>query len=216
MFKKHLLQISAALLSSASLAQAQVVAKPESVVPVLHDDEAARTRCAAARFLGSVDCRQYPEIEIALIAALRTDRVEAVRYETAIALGNSPAISPKLLDALNAAAVGNDLDGQPKEISDRVRKAARASLDRCARGPSLAPTTQPIGEPRSLPISVQSGLEQERQAAATVSTTAKTSPPAPSRPVYNFFLRLLGRGADANGVIPATPPAPAQMPYNHN
>ena len=64
------------------------------------DALAAKARRASVRYLGTLDCRYYPEAEAALIAALRTDGVECVRWEAAMALGRSCCCNRRVMAAL--------------------------------------------------------------------------------------------------------------------
>src|SRR5262249_46518754 len=52
---------------------------------VAADEAKAKKRRAAVRYLGTVDCHWWPEVQKALIIALRTDRNECVRWEAAMA-----------------------------------------------------------------------------------------------------------------------------------
>jgi hypothetical protein len=83
---------------------------------------------AAARYLGTVDWHNYPEAEAALVATVRADRNELVRLDAVISLGNGSRCNQKTLDALKLVLSGSESDGNPAETSDRVKAAARASL----------------------------------------------------------------------------------------
>lgn len=91
----------------------------------------AKARREAVRFLGTLDCRYYPEAEIALITALRADRSECVRLEAAIAFANGCCCTKKVMEALEICVSGSERDGNPSERSDRVRDAAYIALNRC-------------------------------------------------------------------------------------
>jgi hypothetical protein len=91
----------------------------------------AKERVKAVRYLGTLDCRYYPEAEMALIAALRMDRVECVRWEAALAFGRGCCCTKKVMEALEISVSGSDRDGNPDERSPRVREAAAFALDRC-------------------------------------------------------------------------------------
>ena len=60
----------------------------------------AKARKEAVDELKTADCHYWPEAEEALIAALRTDRNEAVRYTAAKALANGKCCTKKTIDAL--------------------------------------------------------------------------------------------------------------------
>lgn len=96
------------------------------------EESQAKARCAAVKYLGTVDFHYYPEAETGLVSALRADRSESVRYEAALALGQLRSMTPRVMEALNVAALGVDTDGNPGESSERVRTAARQALERAA------------------------------------------------------------------------------------
>lgn len=106
------------------------------------DAAEAKARRASVRYLGTLDCRYYPEAEGALIAALRTDGVECVRFEAALVLGKGCCCSKKIIEALTHAVSCSEKDGNPAERSDRVRFAACLALERC-----LACYSEPV-EPK--------------------------------------------------------------------
>lgn len=104
------------------------------------EESQASARRAAVKYLALVDVRYYPEAEASLIAALRTDRSELVRFEAAAGLANCHFLSDRLIEALNITALGLNLDGNLTEASELVRDAARTTLQRCAaRGLCLPP-----------------------------------------------------------------------------
>jgi hypothetical protein len=127
------------------------LAKPgaEGVAAKIQADEAgAKARRAAVRYLATVDCRRWPEAEGALIAALRADRNECVRYEAALALSSGCCCTPATIEALAIVVAGSERDGNPAERSERVRSAALFALHNCvacyeALGP--VPDTIPDG-----------------------------------------------------------------------
>lgn len=92
--------------------------------------EAAKRR-ADVKYLGTLDCRYYPEATAALAAALRTDPSECVRYEAALALARGCCCNQTTIKALTAAVSGYEEDGNPGERSARVRCTAAAALERC-------------------------------------------------------------------------------------
>ncbi len=95
------------------------------------DEAAAKERRAAVRFLSTVDCHYWPEAGDAMIAALRTDRNECVRWEAAMAMGSGCCCTKKTITALLITANGSDEDSNPYETSERVKAAAFESLQRC-------------------------------------------------------------------------------------
>lgn len=95
------------------------------------DDAAAAARRAAIRYLAGVKDDYFPEVEEALIAALRTDRNESVRVDAAEALAGC-CCTAKTMEALKITVSGSERDGKPAEISERVKSAASQALQRYA------------------------------------------------------------------------------------
>lgn len=95
------------------------------------DEEEAKARREAIRFLGTVDCNYWPEATEALILGLRKDPNECVRFEAALSLRNGCCCNEKTIKALEMSVSGSDKDGAPAERSDRVRAAAADALARC-------------------------------------------------------------------------------------
>ncbi len=99
---------------------------------VKNDEEEAKARRAAVRFLGTVDCNYWPEAIDTLKTALRKDRNECVRFEAAMALRNGCCCNNEIIDALKNSILGeNKTDPNPPERSERVRAAAAEALARC-------------------------------------------------------------------------------------
>lgn len=141
------------------------------------DAAEAKARRASVRYLGTLDCRYYPEAEGALIAALRTDGVECVRFEAALVLGKGCCCSKKVIEALTHAVSCSEKDGNPAERSDRVRFAACLALERC-----LACYSEPV-EPKE-----DDGKAKEKNTTpketGKVEGGQKTSSRAPDRNTY--------------------------------
>jgi hypothetical protein len=95
------------------------------------EETAALQRRANVRYWASVDSSRYPEIEDALLSALRSDRNEGVRLEAALALSKGCSFSKKTVAALLLAANGENSDGHPAETSARVRSVATLALEVC-------------------------------------------------------------------------------------
>ena len=112
----------------------------------------AKMRREKVRFLGTVDCRYYPDAIGALTSALRSDGSECVRFEAALALNRGCCCNMKTIEALEASVSGTDKDGNPAERSVRVRCAAATALERCLSCYVPPPVEiDPIGEPRTEP-----------------------------------------------------------------
>jgi hypothetical protein len=126
----------------------------------------AKARRQAVRYLGTLDCRYYPEAEAGLIAALRTDGVECVRWEAAMALGRGCCCSKKIMAALIISVNGSEKDGNPAERSERVRMAAALALDRC-----LACACAPVEEEKP--------VEKPKE---TAPPPRETAPPPAAKP----------------------------------
>jgi hypothetical protein len=92
---------------------------------------ASAERIAAVKYLGTLDCRYLPEAEAALIAALRADGQEAVRFEAATVLARGCCCTPKVMETLVLTISGSERDGHPAEKSARVRLAAARALEKC-------------------------------------------------------------------------------------
>lgn len=104
----------------------------EGAAAAIKKEEAeAKARRAAVRYLGTVDCHYYPEASKALIASLRADRNECVRWEAAMALGNGCCCNKNTIEALLIVVTCSEKDGNPTETSARVRNAAFGSLQHC-------------------------------------------------------------------------------------
>jgi hypothetical protein len=107
----------------------------------------AAERREAVRYLGTVDCHYYPEAEQALIAALRCDRSECVRFEAAAALSKGCCCTKKTMEALKIAVSGSDRDGNPGETSLRVKMTAFEALQNCLANCNVIDTPPPAQRP---------------------------------------------------------------------
>jgi hypothetical protein len=95
------------------------------------DEAAAKQRRAAVRYLGTVDCRYWPEATEALVNSLRADRNECVRLEAALSLARGCCCNKATIRALTISINCSDEDGNPPEASPRVREAAAVALHHC-------------------------------------------------------------------------------------
>jgi hypothetical protein len=96
------------------------------------DETDAEKRKELVRFLSEKDLERWPEAQDALTIALRTDHSELVRFEAATDLGRPNCCTPRVIAALRVAA-GDTTDDNPRETSERVRAAARSSLEFCLK-----------------------------------------------------------------------------------
>ncbi len=105
---------------------------PQQAAEAIKQDQAqAKARAEAVRYLATVPCHYYPEAEVALITALRTDRSDCVRWEAAHALAQGCCCTKRTVEALKIAASGSQKDGNPGEVSVRVRVEAINALQHC-------------------------------------------------------------------------------------
>jgi hypothetical protein len=95
------------------------------------DKANAEKRKKAVEEMANVDCHWFPEVQDALIGALRADRNECVRHTAAIALQKGCCCTPKTITALTICVSGSEEDGNPCENSPRVRAAAAVALELC-------------------------------------------------------------------------------------
>lgn len=98
---------------------------------IQQEEANAAARRAAVKYLGTVNCKYFPEAEGALINALRGDTNECVRMEAAKSLLNGCCCSKKTMAALTITVNGSDKDGHPGEISECVRAIAYLALQKC-------------------------------------------------------------------------------------
>ncbi|MCI0704621.1 MAG: hypothetical protein L0241_26490 [Planctomycetia bacterium] len=125
---------------------------PEGAAAKIKQDEMqAKAKIAALEFLGTVDCRYYPEAEAGLIAGLRAEKNECVRLAAAKALASGCCCSPKVIKALMTTVNCSNKDGFPAEASELVRTYAYVALERCLRKvveeePELPPEPPPAAK----------------------------------------------------------------------
>jgi hypothetical protein len=169
-------------------------------------------RLAAVRYLAGIDCTFNPEAEAGLLAALRNDRHESVRYEAALALSNSCCWTKKTVDALNQAMVGGTADGNPAERSDRVRRSAWQALSLYAAAvnpqqPQQLPTQV------SAPVIRRTSAETQPPPRATgnlLSVAARSSPTRTPTPSSLAPLRPIGVVPEVEPQTPTYEPTPLQ------
>jgi hypothetical protein len=142
--------------SAAALAQ-PAESSGGAAARIKQDELEAKARRAALRYLGTVDCRYWPEAKAALINGLRADKNECCRWEAALALQHGCCCNPEIVLALTICVAGATTDGQPAERSDRVRDAAAVALSMCViETPAVVAPIEikekmPLEIPRELP-----------------------------------------------------------------
>jgi len=97
------------------------------------EEAQAKAKIAALEYLATVDCRYYPEAEVAMIAGLRAEKNECVRLAAAKALASGCCCSAKVVKALMMCVDCSTKDGFPAEASELVRAYAYVALERCLR-----------------------------------------------------------------------------------
>ena len=178
------------------------------------DEEDAKARRNAVRFLGTVDCSRWPEAEAALAISLRFDRNECVRFEAALALTNGCCCTTSIIDALQNCVLGeNKTDIFPIEKSDRVRAAAADALARCPLIEKVIDVqteknekkvdAQPILDPKAYYERVAQ-LPREQVAANARAVLVSLQQGGKAQPV--------GTGANATTVAAAPVPSMHQRP----
>ena len=90
----------------------------------------AKARVAAVEYLGTVDCNRFPEAKKALLAALREDPNECVRFAAARSLNSGCCCDQEVIEKLKICVAG-EKKGAPAETSCRVKAAAFSALQNC-------------------------------------------------------------------------------------
>lgn len=143
---------------------------PEGAAAKIKAEEAqAKAKIAAIEFLGTVDCRYYPEAEAGLIAGLRAEKNECVRIAAAKAFANGCCCSPKVVKALLISVNCSNKDGFPAEASEVVRTYAYVALERCLRKCMEA---EPEAPPEPPPAAKKAMYEAVAPMGATVDYSA--------------------------------------------
>ena len=91
----------------------------------------SKEKIADLEFLGTKNCKRYPEAEAALINGLRAEKEDCVRLAAARALQKGCCCTPKVMKALLMCVNGSKKDGNPAEETPAVIAAARIALERC-------------------------------------------------------------------------------------
>ena len=132
----------------------------------------AKARVAAVEYLGTVDCNRFPEAKKALLAALREDPNECVRFAAARSLNSGCCCDQEVIEKLRISVAG-EKKGGPAETSCRVKAAAFSALQNClmrvpeevggppaASGPPGRAASGPPGRPRRAPPERSEGLPE--------------------------------------------------------
>ncbi len=193
---------------------------------VKKDAEEAAARREAVRYLGTVDCRYWPEAEEALINALRADKIECVRYEAAVVLQRGCCCTKKIAKALTDCIEGSDKDGNPAERSARVQDAAAMALSMCVFETKVDPKTiDPIKtkpqarvdpkeyyrEVESMPNeTVYGGARKALEKRNNINSTQVLSQPhrAASQGLIGIFSHAVESSADVTPAANAAPREP--------
>lgn len=144
----------------------------------------APKRKQAVEALKGADCHYWPEAEDALIAALRTDRNEGVRYTAALVLQEGKCCTNKTIEALIISSSGSDRDGAPCESSALVRAAAAKALEHCQKCMCNDPCGRQECEPAPFFPPEERPREEPRTSDSAVTPTAAKPTPADDRDVY--------------------------------
>jgi hypothetical protein len=115
---------------AAALAAAQPGSAAAAAAAVQASEAGAKARVAAVEYLGTVDCKRWPEAQKALINALLEDPNECVRFAAAKALNSGCCCDKKVIDALRVCVSGQATNA-PAETSPRVKAAAFSALQNC-------------------------------------------------------------------------------------
>jgi hypothetical protein len=156
----------------------------KTAAEVKTEEDLAKQKIKAIKYLGTIGCGCYPGVKEALLAAL-DDCTEAVRLAAANALAeaagcvcracNKTCCDLEVRAKLADVAFGMTEDGCPKEASAEVRAAAARALNACGGPP---PQAEPIQVPeREVPLPLD-GRE---------IPTPPLPPPVPPQPSVRFM-----------------------------
>jgi hypothetical protein len=158
------------------------------------DEAGAKARVAAVRYLATVDCHYWPEAELALASALRTDRNECVRLAAAQALATGCCCTKTTVEALSITVSGSNRDGNPAENCPRVKAAALVALHHCldCLGAVEPPPALPIVTP---PVPKNGGEKPEQPGTEKPEQPPKSSSQARNgkKPILSAYYRKIER-----------------------
>jgi hypothetical protein len=165
---------------------------------IKEEEAGAAKRRESVRYLGTVDCRYWPEAEGSLIKALRSDPNECVRYEAAAALTHGCCCTRPILEALLTTVSGADKDGFPAERSPRVKAKALEAMHHCLQSCSAVTVT-----PAPTPARPEKPTPPEKPVAAADKLFDQDPfvvlPPPSQRPageIQSAHYQNLGRALD--------------------
>jgi hypothetical protein len=171
----------------------------------------APKRRAAVSQLQGLDVRYHPEAEAILIAALRVDPSECVRYEAAVTLTTLPVCTEPIRKALQTCVESSTRDGNPAELSGRVRTQASIALSKCE-----CCLTEPTSESAPRPEYPTSdlgpaGREQPNVAPESfairrdASVPAMTASSSRATAAFNTASWRTPSGGENDGMVESTP-----------
>ncbi len=135
----------------------------------------AKARVAAVEYLGTVDCNRFPEAKKALLAALREDPNECVRFAAARSLNSGCCCDQEVIEKLKIC-VASEKKGGPAETSCRVKAAAFSALQNCLM---RVPEEEEAPQPRraapegggGLPEPIPDAKKRVKPEGTTMNTT---------------------------------------------
>lgn len=166
---------------------------------IKEEEAGAAKRRESVRYLGTVDCRYWPEAEGSLIKALRSDPNECVRYEAAAALTHGCCCTRPILEALVTTVSGADKDGFPAERSPRVKAKALEAMHHCLQScaaVTAAPAPTPVRPEKPTPPEKPAGAADkpaDQDNPAVLPPSAQRTPGA----IQSAHYQNLGRAFDA-------------------
>ncbi|MBM3979494.1 MAG: hypothetical protein FJ304_04275 [Planctomycetes bacterium] len=172
---------------------------PEGAAAKIKAEEAgAKAKVGAIEFLGTVNCRYYPEAEAGLIAGLRAEKNECVWIAAAKALATG-CYSPKVVKALLTCVNCSNKDGFPAEASELVRTYAYVALERCLRKcaeeePDAPPEPPPAAKKAMYEALVPMGATVDYSAHILLASYYPTEARETPAQVYAEGHRALARG----------------------
>lgn len=155
---------------------------------ITKDQLEVEERRKAVRCLAKVDCNWYPEAELALINALRTDKSECVRLDAARVMAVGCCATKKTIEALTICVNGSNKDGNPAENSPRVREMALVALQ------------------HALSCYVEKEEPVRPEVPAQPGAPPAEAAPGPALRPASFTVRAQVAGDGDNAAVPGTAP----------